>query len=155
MATGAAIAAVAGTAITIAGQRKAAKAQQAAANANAASKRLQAMELLDRFEINTQKLKAEGEVMKGQQQAGFAGKGIDIGSGSALSVIEETNSLVARQILLDRKEAIFKSNQLISGAEADTRLAGDIRSSSNLAQAGTFLSGAGSAASVFAQRPSQ
>tara|TARA_R110000782_G_scaffold183574_1_gene273867 strand:+ start:4807 stop:5274 length:468 start_codon:yes stop_codon:yes gene_type:complete len=146
MATGAAVAAVAGTAITIAGQRKAAKAQEAAANSNAAQKRLQAMELLDRFEINSQGLKAEGELMKAQQQTSFAGKGIDIGSGSALSVIEETNSLVARQILLDRKEAIFKASQLQRGADTDTRLAGDIRSASRLAQVGTFLSGAGSAA---------
>lgn len=146
MATGAAVAVVAGTAISIAGQRKAAKAKRAATESNAAAKREQALELLERFELNSQNFKAEGELLKAQQQTGFAGKGIDIGSGSALSVIEETNSMVARQIMLDRKEADFKALQLNRGAAVDMNLAGDIESASRLSQIGTFLSGAGQAA---------
>jgi len=148
MATGAAVAVIAGTAITIAGQRKEAKSQARAARENAQSKKLQAFELLDRFEINSQALRLEGELVKGQQRTSFAGKGIDIAAGSALSTIEETNSIVARQLLLDRKEAQFKVAQLRRGAEADIRLAGDIRSTQRLRQFGTFLSGAGSAAAT-------
>lgn len=146
MATGAAVAAVAGTAITIAGQRKEAKAKARAARENAQQKRLQALELLDRFEINSQALTIQGEQHKGKQKISFASKNIDIGTGGALSTIEETNSIVARQIALDRKEANFKAHQLRLGADTDMRLAGDIRSASNLQTAGTFLSGAGAVA---------
>lgn len=146
MAVGAAVAAVAGTALTIAGQRKAAKNEARAARENASQKRLQALELLDRFEINSQSLLLEGELVKGKQRVSFAGKGIEVGAGSALSTIEETNSIVARQLLLDRKEAEFKAGQLRKGADIDVRLAGDIKSARKLQNIGAFLSGAGAVA---------
>ena len=141
-------AAVIGTAVQISAQKKAAKSQARAARENANAKRLQALDLLDRQEINAQALRAEGELLKGKQKVGFGGKGIDIGTESALNVIEETNSIVARQLLIDRREAEFKAAQLRSGAAIDVRLAGDIRSASRLQTAGTFLSGAGAVASA-------
>ena len=143
MATGAAVAVVAGTVITMKAQQKEASAQARVARENAKNKREQALELLDRLEINSSRLVQEGELLKAKQQVTFAGRGVDIGAGTALSVIEETNSLVARQLILDRKEADFKVKQLRSGAEADVTLAGDIQSSARLRQFGTFLSGAG------------
>lgn len=148
MATGAAVAAVGGTAITLVGQHQAAKAEEAAARSNAEQKRIQALELLERFEINSATMKGEAELLKAQQQTSFASKGIDIGSGSALSVIEETNAMTARQLILDRKEAQFKANQIRMGASNDERLAGDLRSANRFRMAGTFLSGAGQAASA-------
>ena len=148
MATGAAVAAVAGTLITIEGQRREAKAQAAAARQNAKAKRLQALELLDRFDINSQTLVIEGELVKGKQRTSFASRGIDVGSGTALSVIEETNAIVAKQLILDKREADFKVAQLRSGADADLSLAGDIRSSQRLRSLGTLFSGAGSAAAA-------
>ena len=75
MATGAAVAVVVGTGLTIAAKRKQAKAEARAARENAANKRIQALELLDRFEINKEALLLEGEVFKGTQKVGFAGKG--------------------------------------------------------------------------------
>ena len=148
MATGAAVAAVAGTVITIEGQRREARAQARAARQNAKAKRLQALELLDRFEINSQALVLEGELVKGQQKVSFAGKGIDIGAGGALSTIEETNAIVAKQLILDKKEADFKVAQLRAGADADLTLAGDIRSAQRLRSLGTLIGGAGAAASA-------
>ncbi len=146
MATGAAVVTVAGTVMSIQAQKKEAEAQARAAKENAQAKREQALELLDRLELNNQALIVEGELLKGKQQIDFAGKGIETGTGSALSVIEETNSLVARQLMMDKREADFKVKQLRSGAEADVRLAGDIKSASRLQQMGTFLSGAGAVA---------
>lgn len=143
MATGAAVAAIVGTGLIIAGQEKEAKAQARAARENAKEKRLLALELLDRFEINSQTLLLEGELVKGQQRTSFAAKGIDVGAGGALSVIEETNAIVAKQLILDKREADFKVARLRRGAEADITLAGDIRSAQRLRSAGTFLSGAG------------
>lgn len=148
MATGAAAAAVAGTVITIEGQRREARAQASAARQNAKAKRLQALELLDRFDINSQALVLEGELVKGKQKISFASKGIDIGSGSALSTIEETNAIVAKQLILDKKEADFKVEQLRAGADADLTLAGDIKSSQRLRSLGTLFSGVGQTATA-------
>jgi hypothetical protein len=146
MAAGTAVAAsIAGTALTIQGQRKAAKAQARAARDNANSKRLQALELLDRFEINSQALFIQGESVKSEQALSFASRGIDATTGTALSVVEETNAIIAKQLILDKREADFKSAQLFSGAEADIRLAGDIRSSQRLQTLGSILSGGVSA----------
>ena len=119
MATGAAVAGVGGTIIAMEGERKAARAQQKAARANAEAKRLQALELLDRFEINSKALVMEGEQVKASQQVEIAGRGIDVSSSSALNLIEETNAMVARQLILDRKEAMFKADQLRRGADMD------------------------------------
>lgn len=147
MAAGAAVATVVGTGISLVGQHQAAKAEEAAARFNANQKRIQALELLERFEINSATMRGEAELLKAQQQTSFASKGIDVGSGSALSVIEETNSMTARQIILDRREAEFKAEQIRLGASNDESLASDLRRANNLRMAGTFLSGAGQAAS--------
>lgn len=149
MAEGAAVAAVAGTVMSIKAQKKEAEAQARAARENAEAKRATALELLDRLELNNQALIIEGELLKGKQQIDFAGRGIETTSGSALSTVEETNSMVARQLMMDKKEADFKVKQLRSGAEADIRLAGDIKSAARLKQMGLFLSGAGAAARGF------
>ena len=143
MATGAAVAVVAGTVISMKAQQKEAAAQARAAKQNAQAKREQALELLDRLELNNEALIVEGALLKGKQKTDFASRGIQVDVGSALNTIEETNSLVARQLMMDKKEADFKVKQLRSGAEADIRLAGDIKSASRLRQMGTFLSGAG------------
>ena len=87
-----------------------------------------------------------GELLKGKQQIDFAGRGIEITSGSALTTIEETNSMIARQLMMDKREADFKVKQLRSGAEADITLAGDIKSAARTRQFATFLQGAGSVA---------
>lgn len=146
MAAGAAVAVVGGTILSIEAQRKEAEAQARAARQNAKAKREQALELLDRLELNNEALIVEGELLKGKQKIDFAGRGIETTSGSALSVIEETNSMVARQLMLDKKEADFKVKQLRAGAEADITLAGDIKAASRLRQMSTFLSGAGAVA---------
>lgn len=148
MATGAAVATVGGTIIAMEGERKAARAQQRAARANAEAKRLQALEMLDRFEINSRALVMEGEQAKAQQQVAIAGRGIDVSSSAALNLIEETNAMVARQLILDRKEAMFKAEQLRRGADMDTQLASDIGKASRLKRMGMFFGGMGSAASA-------
>ncbi len=146
MATGAAVAAVVGAGIAIKGQRDAAKASARAARENAAQKRLQALELLDRFEINAQTTFLEGELLKGKQRTSFAAKGIEVGAEGALSTIEETNALVIRQIMLDRREAVFKAAQLEKGADVDLRLAGDIRRAQRLQSLGTAVGAGGQVA---------
>ena len=140
MATGAAVAVVGGTALKIAADRKAAKAKARAARAEAGAKRAQAFELLERFEINADALRQEGEQFKATQIAIAAGTGL--AEKSLLTLMEDTNRKITREISNQRREAEFKADQVIAGADIDTKLAGDIKSASRLQTIGTFLQGA-------------
>jgi triphosphoribosyl-dephospho-CoA synthetase len=71
-----------GTIFSIAGQRSQARAQERAARENANAKRLEALELLDRFDINARSLVAEGARLRGQQTTSFINRGVDVGSGA-------------------------------------------------------------------------
>lgn len=142
-------AAIIGTLIVMQGQRDAARSEAAAASRNAQLKRLQALELLDRFDINARQLFQEGELFKADQELSFASRGVDISSGSALNVIHETNATVLREYALQKREAQFKAEQLMAGADIDQRLAGDIQSSASKQRLGTFLTGVGTVARQF------
>jgi hypothetical protein len=48
---------------------------------------------------------------------------------------------VINQLILDKREALYKAEQLRRGADIDTGLAGDIRAASRLEAAGSFLRG--------------
>lgn len=102
-------------------------------------RRQEALELLDRSEINIQTLRAEGELFKGKQKLDFASRGIDIGSGSALSVIEESNSQVLRQILLERRQTAFQVEQKNKEAASAREKFGEVGRVQRLRQAGTIL----------------
>ena len=148
MAYGAAAVAVVGTIISIQGEKKRARAEQRAALQNAETKRLQALELLDRFEINADKLAIEGEQVKGQQLSQISGRGISINSNAALNLIEETNSLLAREYALRKREVTHQAEMIRRGADIDVETASNIRSASRIRQTGMFLQGAGQAYSA-------
>lgn len=154
MAYGAAAVAVVGTIIAIQGEKKRAKAEQRAALQNAETKRLQSLELLDRFEINAQKLVMEGEQTKGMQLQQFASRGIGVNSNSALNLIEESNSLIAREYALRKREVNHQSEMLRRGADIDVEQASQIRSLSRMRQQGMFLGGVGNTASAYGSRAS-
>lgn len=149
MAYGAAAVAVVGTIISIQGEKKRARAEQRAAMQNAETKRLQALELLDRFEINAEKLVVEGEQTKGMQLQQVSDRGIGINSNAALNLIEESNSLIAREYVLRKREVAHQAEMLRRGADIDVEQAAQIRSMSRLRQQGMFLSGVGSAAGAY------
>jgi len=141
--------AVVGTAFEIYGQRKASKAQEAAANYQAAAKRLQAFDLLERFEMNTEANVRRGQRFQKIQQSQYAKGGVDIGEGSPLVAQAETLVLVDRQIGLERMEAQSKANALMAGADIDTSLAGDIASTRGMQTAGLFMTGMVNAYSTY------
>lgn len=146
MAVGA-IAAAAGTAISLYAEEKRQKAQKRAAEAQAEAKRQQAFELLARSEINIERLKKEAELFRSRQTVAIAAGGADVGSGANLLVQEQLVSDLANSIANQRREARFKSEQLFRGADIDTNLAGDIQKAGNLSLLGGALSGAGQVAS--------
>jgi len=145
MAYGAAAAAVVGTYITIQAQNKEARAKSRAARENAKLKRLQALEVLDRADINKDVLIKQAAQLKGKQRTVFGGRGIDVSTGSALDVVEETDSMVAEQIALELREANWTADQLRRGADLDITQAKQISEINKWRNISTFLSGAGTA----------
>ena len=148
MATGAAAAAVAGTAITIHGMREEAKAQAAAARRNAEAKRDAALAILEQQEIEEQNIVTEGAQVGAEQQTVMAGRGIDVSTGAALSIIEETNARVANSVLLSQKEAMAKVAKLNAGASIDEQLAKDIKKTSRIRMLGALVRGGGHTATT-------
>jgi hypothetical protein len=149
MATGAVIAgvvAIAGTAVQMSAQRKQAQAQAAAARTKADLKRMQALEVLDRFELNAEALRREGKEFAAEQFSRGSSSGS--GEGSLLSMLEDTNRKIQRQFRIEERESEYKAAQLRAGADLDTRLAGDIESAGRAQRTATFLQGAGQAASI-------
>lgn len=145
MAEGAAVAAIGGTLLEMKGQKDAARSEAAAARRNADQKRLEALELLDRFNINAAAMKGEGEIEVSNQMLSAAARGVDVGSGSALDTFEQTRALVADEIALRKREALFQAQQLRRSAVSDEIYARDVRKASKYRRFGTFLRGAGTA----------
>lgn len=141
---GAAAAAVVGTGMQMYSQYQEAQAQQEAAEARAAAKRAQAEELAARATFNIATTIKDGEELEGQQTAGFAGSGVAVGEGSALSVLEETDAKIKQSVMIQQRESELKVQALMRGADLDTQLSGDINRASKYRMAATFLSGAGS-----------
>ena len=108
----------AGTGLKFQGIAEEASADRREFNAIADAKRLEALEILDRSDVNKSVIQAEGEKLKGEQKLTFAARGIDIGEGTPLSIIEETNSEILRQIIIEEKEAQLKSRKAFNEAEA-------------------------------------
>lgn len=117
---------VAGPALQIEGNRRKAKAQEEAMRIEAAEKRLQADELIRRFEINTKQKLKEGKFVKAEQTAQFALSDIEL-SGSSLLALEETQRAMTESIDLERQELEFKVQALRRGASFDDIQAGKIR----------------------------
>ena len=143
MATGAVIGVTAAsTAYQIYSDRKRAKAEEAAARERGEAKRVQAFELLERFELNAEALRKRGSAFQQEQMAAFAAGGVDVTKGTPLLAMQATKLKVDQQLMIERKEAESKANALFAGADIDTRLAGDIRAAERRGRIGTFLSGA-------------
>lgn len=149
MATGAIVATMAGgTILEMAGNKKAARAKERAALAEAAMKRQMASDMLERFDINRKLTLVKGEQFKASQQAAFAKGGVDISSGATLIAMEDTNRGIQQHIDLERMEITAQANALIAGADIDTVLARDIKKASKFQNIGSFMSGAGQIAAV-------
>lgn len=118
---------------------KARAAEAAAARAQAEAKRKQALELLERSEINIGKLKEEGERFGATQVLSAAAQGFaDI----PLAQLEDTWDKINEEVNFQRREAQFKADQLRSGADIDMQLAGDIQKAGKYETASTLLGGA-------------
>ena len=141
-----AIAFAAGGLLKAHADRKEAQAQAEAARAKAAAKRAQAAEMLIRSEENIFASLLEGEQFKGEQTAAFAKSGVAIGEGSTLSALEETATMIERNVSIQRREAQYKADALYLGADLDTKLSGDIMKANKYQTISTVFSAGTSAA---------
>lgn len=141
MAWWAAAAAVGGSLLSAYSANKAGEAQASAAKKMARAKRRQAKALLERSEINAERMRASGSRLVGEQQAAFASAGVKVGAGSTLSVMNDAINQTEQGVQDMLVDAKTKADALRSGASADTKLAGDLRTSGQLGAVGSLLSG--------------
>lgn len=123
------------------GQVMGAHSQAAAAEKDAAMKRMQASELLDRAAQNAETYQRQGDKLRGQQVNALASSGVDVGSGSSLTLMEETAHEVTRQITNMNREAQFKADMLNRGADVSMDLAADRELAGWLGAGGSVLGG--------------
>ena len=140
-----AVTSIAGTAMSMAANTKAAKAEQAAMEARAAAKRRQADELLRRNEFNAQQMTEEAHTFGQMQIASFSRAGIDVGSGVSLSALADTQSRLYEQISIDTREAEYLAEQLRMGADIDVQTGKNIREAASSQNIAKFLTGLGGA----------
>lgn len=130
-----------GAAISIYGQIKGAEADADAARREAASRELEAQEILKRTKINQDIVQEEGDILMGQQETFFAGSGVQA-YGSPLLVLERTAHGIAREKNNMQMESEFRANQLRSGAALSRDLADQRQQAGYLNAAGTLLTSA-------------
>jgi len=139
--------AAAGTAISAWGQYKAGEAEAGAFKGSAIAKRKAAGDLMKKSEINSEFTRLEGKSFKDKQISAFAASGIDVGSGLALSAMEDTAKKIERQILVDEMEAESQRDMLLMEADLDWYRAKAAGTAGKLGAfatiAGGFMRGAG------------
>jgi hypothetical protein len=150
---------IAGTVAQAYGARQAAKAQKNAANYQAAVARnnakvaeWQAEDALRRGEMAKQQTQLNTAALKGRQRAMLAERGIDLGEGSALNLLTDTDQFGA----IDANTVIDNANREAYGfrvgaqnnnANADLLQYKADTTNPDAAAAGTLLTGAGQVAS--------
>lgn len=139
--------AVGGGLLSAYGQIQAGKAQAAAASRNAAIKRLQAEELLQRVEINIGEVFRESRIIAGTQASSYAAAGVGL-DGTPLLVIEETLARATEEAALMRRDANFQASMLRAGADIEERQGKDLKKASYIGAAGSLLGTAFNVASA-------
>jgi hypothetical protein len=115
-----------------------AKYQDAMSQINQRRAKMQEQDAIKRGGIEANKYRQRVAKLAGQQQAGFAGQGVDVTSGSAAAIVDETFELgeedaqaiqtnVFRQALGYGMQATdYEANRIMNNAAARTRQAGTI-----------------------------
>lgn len=105
-------------------------------------KRAQASELLSRASANAATFQRQGDRLRGSQVNALANSGVDVGSGSSLTMMEDTAHMVTKQIADMQREAQFKADQLNRGADVSMDLASETSLAGWLNAGGSILGGA-------------
>lgn len=145
MAAGAALAIVGGG-VQAYGQMQAAKAQADAAKIDSMMRFQQANEILSRSEVEAATMFLEGEQFKGRQMASQAASGVQLGAGSTLLALEDTNQKILMGIDNMKRDATFRANQLFAEGKQLKKDARNIKKAGTISAVGSLLSAGGMAA---------
>ena len=105
------ILAAAGATVSLINNEKAAKAAQGAASEQAKLYNKQAERILERANFAIKQTKIQGQKLEGKQVVAYAASGVDISSGSALSVMEDTARQLNEQVTsIQREEFLIISS---------------------------------------------
>lgn len=127
-------------------QKKAGAAQRDLANRNGMMQDAQAADAIQRGEEESLLIKRRARRLRGQQRVGYAAQGVDIGSGTAADVQEETTAMGDLDAAQVKRNAFREAWGLSVGAD-NSRLAGRYAYKAGRNQAiGTVLGGVGEAA---------
>jgi len=130
-------AAVVGTGMSIYGQIKGAEADAEAMKRNAASRELEASEIMKRTKVNQDILEEEGQILLGDQETFLGSRGTTFGS--PLLILTRTATKIAREKSNMQMESEFRAHQLRSGANISRGLADERKQAGQLGAAGTLL----------------
>jgi hypothetical protein len=127
---------IAGAGLQAYGQYESARQQAEAARMEARMKRQQSKEILERLVLQEQSLEQTARATIAAQEGAFAKGGVALGEGMTLIAMEDTNAKINQEIDNLRRDAKFRSTQLLQGAKFEEEAAGQIM------QAGTISAGA-------------
>ena len=118
--------------------------QQSASAYKAArrAKKKQAAKFMERFEMNAEFTRLEGETFKGTQAVEFAKRNVDIGSGASLKAFEDTARKIERRIEVDRLMAENQRDAILMDADLDLQRAKGAQQAGTYGAISSFLSGA-------------
>ena len=133
--------AVAGTAISAWNKYQAGQAEAGAFRQAAQNKIDQADSIMERFGINAEFTRMEGKTFQGKQRGAISQSGVDIGSGFALSSLEDTAIKIERRIEIDRMEAETNRDAILLDADLDQVRADNASSGGTLGAVGAIFDG--------------
>lgn len=136
------VASVAGTAVGVVGGMQAAKAEAAASEYQAKQSRIMAEDALKRGAAEEQAQRRKTSALEGRQRAVMAASGLDIGSGSPLSILADTAQLGELDAQTVRANANREAQQYNSQATLYSAQAKSQKSAGILGAMGTALGGA-------------
>lgn len=144
------LAALAGgsTLANIVGGNAARKAQRRALRKQARAREKQAQKLLEQNRINLFNQGIEGQEFAAQQTVSFAKAGVDVGSGSALQALADTQAQVLANQYLSNEEAKFNAQQLRTEGQALRDSATNLKKQQTFENIGTLFRGASQIAST-------
>lgn len=126
-------------------QNKAGKEQLKLANRNADNLEASANDAVDRGNEEAIALKRRAKGLRGKQRATLAGSGVDVGSGTALDLQEETSSLAEADASTIRRNAFKEAWGIKTSANYEREAGAYARKGARNNAIGTLLGGTGEA----------
>jgi hypothetical protein len=123
------------------------QAQAKALREQSKAKKMEAREVQRRFEINRKALRMKGEEVKGEQLAAAAASGVDVTSGTPVTLLEDTEAKIIQQIEYETQATSFSTEQAIRSADFTKAQAGRVQTAGTIAAFGQLAGGSAHGAS--------